>query len=122
MRHSSTPPQPPAQWLLSSLGWTIGSGGLWLLLAYALTANLPVTAEWLLEPFFFGSTAVLHLLIWLKGVAGGRLAVDNRQNHLVTTLVIVGWLAVLLVFQGICSLLWLLVLSDDMSTGGAWNY
>jgi hypothetical protein len=107
----------PGHWLLGSLGWTIGSGGLWLLLAYALTANLPAAAEWLLELFLFGSTAVLHLLIWLKGVGGGWQAVNERQKHPLLTLVLVVWLAGLLVFQGLCFVLWLLLLGDAAGGG-----
>jgi hypothetical protein len=120
MQKTLVHPYTPGRWLLGSVGWAVGSVGLWLLLAYALTANLPATAEWLLEPFFFASAAALHLLIWLKGVGGGLRAVDERQNHPLLTLVIVVWLAGLLVFQGLCLLLWLLVLGGDVGGTTSW--
>lgn len=101
------------QWLLHSVGWTAGSVGGWALLACVLAANLPATAGEPLEIFLFGSAAALHLLLWLKAVAGGWQAVAARQNPPLLTLVLAVWLVELLVFQLLCVLLCFVVLAYD---------
>jgi hypothetical protein len=48
--------------------------------------------------------------------------VNERQKHPLLTLVLVVWLAGLLVFQGLCFVLWLLLLGDAAGGGTSWTY
>ncbi|MGI4872748.1 MAG: hypothetical protein ACRYFX_16430 [Janthinobacterium lividum] len=95
----SPPTPPPAQWLASSIAWTAGCLGSWLLLYYALPPlwqSRTGPAEWLC----LGGFWLAHFLIWRKAVAGGSFLLwTPAATATALDAVSSTWLACLFVFQ-----------------------
>ena len=123
MRNAFSNLYTPGQWLLSSVCWTLGIIGGWLLVIYVLFANLPASADEPIEFFLFGSAAAMHLLLWRKAVAGGREVIGRQQKTLISRIILTTWMTVLIAFQVLCILLWLLALAlaCDKSGLGSWD-
>ena len=65
----------------------------------------------------------MHLLLWRKAVAGGREAIGRQQKTLISRIILTTWMTVLIAFQVLCILLWLLALAlaCDKSGLGSWD-
>jgi hypothetical protein len=113
-------PLTPAEWLRSSINWTLASVLGWLLLSLGLSAlfnSKSVWAEWLL----LGAAAAAHLLIWYKSVLTTWETVAEHTEPLWLSIVSAGWTLLLILFQLAClALLFiaLLLVCDDGSSSG----
>lgn len=120
-------PHTVSEWLLSSVCWTAACLGTWWL-AYLLLDH--VLSKILGGVVLIGmpvSFCVAHILIWRRGVAGGRAIIRHDEEHYDfswTRLAANLWLVTLTVFQlacllGPCILLGWLLLSNPTSAPAA---
>jgi hypothetical protein len=103
-------PLTPAEWLRSSMGWTLASVLGWLLLSVGLSALLntrSVWADWLL----LGAAVAAHLLIWYKSVLTTWETVAEHTEPLWLSIVSACWTLVLVLFLFQLSCLALLFLA-----------
>ncbi|WP_460557125.1 hypothetical protein [Hymenobacter daeguensis] len=111
----------PRQWLVHSIGWTVGSLAGWVLLMSSLWyEQIGGTASLVMS---FGGAFITHSLIWWKAVDGSWWRHDVGLDELLAFGVAKLWLMVLLVFQIGCLflLLSLLGLLFGNSEGGNWG-
>lgn len=116
-------PLTPAEWLLSSLSWTLACVLGWLLLSIVLSKLLAassVWADWLL----LGAAAAAHLLIWYKSVLTTWETVAEHTEPIWLSLVSAGWTLLLILFQLSClALLFLaLLLVCDGGSAVSWGF
>jgi RsiW-degrading membrane proteinase PrsW (M82 family) len=115
-------PLTPAEWLRSSISWTLASALGWLLLSTLLSkllANNEVWADWLL----LGAAAVAHLLIWYKSVLTTWETVAEHTEPLWLSAVSACWTLVLILFQLSCLALLFLaaMLTCDRGNPSGWG-
>jgi len=112
-------PLTPAEWLLSSMGWTLGSVLGWLLLSLGLSKLLSAGSDWA-GWLLLGTAAAAHLLIWYKSVLTTWETVAEHTEPIWLSLVSAGWTLVLILFQLSCLVLLflaLLLMCDGVSLG-----
>ena len=114
-------PLTPAEWLRSSVGWTLGAIASWFM-ASSVLYKLLDTRELLGEVLLFGLAVVAHVLIWYKAVLSSWDTVAAKTEPLWLNAVSAGWTFVLLFFQLACLgiLFLLLALACDTSSS-CWN-
>ncbi|MGI4863628.1 MAG: hypothetical protein ACRYFZ_06860 [Janthinobacterium lividum] len=116
-------PLTPAQWLLSSIGWTLASIAGWFILTSLLSKVLDTSEVWG-ERLLLATAAVAHVLIWYKGVLTTWDTVAEQTEPFWLSIVSACWTLVLLLFQLVClALLFLaLILVFDSSNSGSWSF
>jgi hypothetical protein len=116
-------PLTPAEWLLSSISWTLGSILGWWLLSMALSALLGASSGWA-DWLLLGTAAAAHLLIWYKSVLTTWETVAEHTEPLWLSIVSAGWTLLLILFQLSClALLFLaLLLVCDGGSSSGWGF
>ena len=115
-------PLTPAEWLLSSMSWTLASVLGWLLLSAFLSSVLDTSQTWV-GGLLLGTAATAHLLIWYKAVLTTWETVAEHTEPIWLSIVSAGWTLLLILFQLSClALLFLaLVLICDGGSSGGWS-
>jgi hypothetical protein len=115
-------PLTPAEWLLSSMSWTLASVLGWLLLSAFLSSVLDTSQTWV-DGLLLGTAATAHLLIWYKAVLTTWETVAEHTEPIWLSIVSAGWTLLLILFQLSClALLFLaLVLICDGGSSGGWS-
>lgn len=112
-------PLTPAEWLLSSISWTLSSVLGWWLLSMGLSTLLDASSAWT-DRLVLAAAAVAHLLIWYKAVLTTWETVAEHTEPIWLSIVSAGWTLVLILFQLSClALLFLalLLVCDGGSSG-----
>jgi hypothetical protein len=113
-------PLTPAEWLLSSIGWTFASVLGWWLLSMGLSALLGASSVWT-DRLVLITAAAAHLFIWYKSVLTTWETVAEHTEPLWLNAVSACWTLLLILFQLSClALLFLalLLVCDDGSSSG----
>lgn len=116
-------PLTPAEWLLSSVSWTLASVLGWWLLSLGMSKLLNTSSQWA-DWLLLGTAATAHLLIWYKAVLTTWETVAEHTEPLWLSIVSAGWTLVLILFQLSClTLLFLaLMLVCDGGSLGNWSF
>jgi len=116
-------PLTPAEWLLSSIGWTFASVLGWWLLSMGLSALLGANSVWT-DRLVLITAAAAHLFIWYKSVLTTWETVAEHTEPLWLSAVSAGWTLLLILFQLSClALLFLaLLLVCDGGNSSGWSF
>jgi hypothetical protein len=104
MRNPFAKPHTPGQWLLSSVCWTASCISLWWIIIERVSSLKTYSPE-IIDLLSFVVFWPFCLLIWSKGVMHGNMWVWSMSSKAWFRMLSGAWLALLIVFQIIITML-----------------